>query len=121
MTSRRIGRIVLVMKAFLFLALAGLATAGEIEGTVWYDAKGKVAWVEGPAAKKKSPPRFIPHWVAYEQRRDRALRGNLRRHSRGCGAWPTWGGYWHGGAVFRSGTACRPVAAVRGGVRIIVR
>ena len=37
------------MKATLFMLLIVPAHAGEVEGTVWYDAKGKVAWVDGPA------------------------------------------------------------------------
>ena len=105
--------------------MAGLAPARDIEGTVWYDSQGKVAWVEGPAAQKKPEP-FVPHWVAYEQRRDRALRGGFRRHSRHGDAWPAWGGAWYGGTGFRSRVVCHPRPAFRcvrpyGGVRVIIR
>jgi hypothetical protein len=109
--------------ALLLFALAVPALAGKIEGTVWYDSKGRVAWVEGPAARKE-PARepFVPRWIAYEKRRDRALRGGFTRSGgrhHWCGA---SGGGWGGAVVFRSwrATAVRCAPAFRG-VRVIVR
>jgi hypothetical protein len=122
------------MKALLPLLLAGSLQAGTIEGTVWYDANGEVAWVDGPAARETRPP-FVPQWVAREERRDRALRGSPRPRGRWTSAWPVWGyggGGWSGcsphsrvwGATFR----CRSypsssfhVTRPSGGLRVIIR
>lgn len=53
----------------VFLLAWSLATASdEIEGEVWYDAQGKVAYVEGPAAAK-SEERFVPAWERRESQR----------------------------------------------------
>ena len=118
------------MKTALVILLAAAARAGAVEGTVWYDAKGKVAWVDGPAAEKKAPAPFIPQWVAREERRDRALRGDYRPRGNVSYDWPAWS-YW--GAVrpgYRTGVAvgCRSYRSssfhyVRpsGGVRVIIR
>lgn len=108
------------------------AHAGEVEGTVWYDSKGEVAWVDGPAAEKKAPAPFIPQWVAREERRDRALRGDYRPRGRDADAWPVWdSGYGYTGAyLYRGGyggsyRACRSypshVTRPSGGVRVIIR
>ncbi len=106
------------------------APAGAIEGTVWYDSKGKVAWVDGPAAVKKAPAPFIPQWVAREERRDEALRGDYRPRGDASYDTPTWG-YWSGlRPVYRTGSFlhCRsyPSSAFHytrpsGGVRVIIR
>ena len=69
------------MKAVIFLLLAGALQATEIEGTVWYNAEGKVAIVDGPAAEKRAPQSWQPQWVAREARRDKALRGEFRHRS----------------------------------------
>jgi hypothetical protein len=118
------------MKMTPFILLAAASQAGAIEGTVWYDAKGKVAWVDGPAAEKKSPAPFIPQWVAREERRDKALRGDYRPRGNASYDWPAWG-YWSGvrpvyrGSHFRH---CRsyPSSSYHstrpsGGVRVIIR
>jgi hypothetical protein len=122
------------MRIALLLPLVGSLHAGEIEGTVWYDARGEVAWVDGPAARDSRPP-FVPQWVAREERRDRALRGGFRPRSRWTSAWPVWGyggGYWishaprhrASGGFFR----CRsfPSSSFHwtrpsGGLRVIIR
>jgi hypothetical protein len=119
-----------MMKPILFLLLAAAARAGEVEGTVWYDAKGKVAWVDGPAAEKKAPAPFVPQWVAREERRDRALRGDYRPRGRVSYDWPAWG-YWSGlRPVYRTGASfhCRiypsssfHITRPSGGVRVIIR
>ena len=71
------------MKAGWFLLLfAGTLQAEEIEGTVWYNSKGEVAVVDGPAAEKKAPEPWLPQWVAREARRDKALRGGSPRRGR---------------------------------------
>jgi hypothetical protein len=101
------------MKTILFLGLAAIAQAAGIEGTVWYDSKGKVAWVEGPAANTEIRKPFVPHWVAYEQRRDRALRGGYRPYSRGYRGWPVWG-YPAGGVWLRSARTCHRVSVTHG-------
>lgn len=65
------------MKALLFSALLLPLPAEEIEGTVWYDAQGRVVLVEGPAAEPAPKP-FVPGWkkaeLAREQRRKDPLR-----------------------------------------------
>jgi hypothetical protein len=122
------------MKTALFILLAAAARAGALEGTVWYDAKGKVAWVDGPAAEKKERAPFMPQWVAREERRDRALRGDYRPRGRGADAWPVWGygyGYYgHVGTYRRGGGhfSCRSypsslfhVTRPASGVRVIIR
>lgn len=123
------------MKTALFMFLLVSAHAGEVEGTVWYDSKGEVAWVDGPAAEKKAPAPFIPQWVAREERRDRALRGDYRPRGRGADAWPVWdsgygysGGYRYRGGYGGSYRACRSypsssfhVTRPSGGVRLIIR
>jgi hypothetical protein len=118
------------MKAIFFILLLVSSKAGAIEGTVWYDSKGKVAWVDGPAAEKKAAAPFIPQWVEREERRDRALRGDHRPRSNTSYDWPAWS-YW--GAVrpgYRPGSAvgCRsyPSSSFHytrpsGGVRVIIR
>lgn len=118
------------MKIPAMLLLLVSAQAGALEGTVWYDAKGKVAWVDGPAAEKKAPAPFIPQWVAREERRDRALRGDYRPRGNTSYDWPAWG-YWSGlRPGYRSGTSfrCRsyPSSSFHftrpsGGVRVIIR
>lgn len=71
------------MKAGWFLLLfAGILQAEEVEGTVWYNSKGEVVVVDGPAAEKKAPEPWLPQWVAREERRDRALRGGSPRRGR---------------------------------------
>lgn len=123
------------MKTALFMLLLVSAHAGEVEGTVWYDSKGKVAWVDGLAAEKKAPAPFIPQWVAREERRDRALRGDYRPRGRGADSWPVWdsgygysGGYLYRGSYGGSYHACRSypsssfhVTRPSGGVRVIIR
>lgn len=121
------------MRAVLWILLAGVLPAGAIEGTVWYDAGGKVAWVDGPAAEEKAPVPFVPQWVAREERRDRALRGDYRPRGRGTFAWTGWG-YGHGCAYpvscrrWSSHVSCRsyPSASFHhtrpsAGVRVIIR
>jgi hypothetical protein len=118
------------MKTALFILLLVSSKAGAIEGTVWYDSKGKVAWVDGPAAEKKAPAPFIPQWVAREERRDKALRGDYRPRSNASYDWPAWS-YW--GAV-RPGYGPGPAVGCRSyrfssfhytrpssGVRVIIR
>lgn len=125
------------MKTALFMLLLVSAHAGEVEGTVWYDSKGKVAWVDGPAAEKKAAAPFIPQWVAREERRDRALRGDYRPRGRGADVWPVWnsgygygysGGYRYRGSYGGSYRSCRsyPSSSFHytrpsGGVRVIIR
>jgi hypothetical protein len=127
------------MKTALFILLLVSAQAGDVDGTVWYDAKGKVAWVDGPAAEKKAPAPFVPQWVAREERRDRALRGDYRPRGRGADTWPVWdlgygygygysGGYRYRGGYGGSYRACRSypsssfhVTRPSGGVRLIIR
>jgi hypothetical protein len=121
------------MRALLPLLLAGSLHAGTIEGTVWYDAKGEVAWVDGPAARESRPP-FVPRWVAREERRDRALRGSPRPRVRWTSAWPVWGcgsGWTSLRPQFRvwsAGFPCRSypsssfhVTRPGGGLRVIIR
>jgi hypothetical protein len=118
------------MKAALFVLLLASIRVGAVEGTVWYNAKGKVAWVDGPAAEKKAPASFIPQWVAREERRDRALRGDYRPLGRGADAWPVWGyGCSYGySRSYRFSGACRSypssrfsIARPSGGLRVIIR
>jgi hypothetical protein len=119
----------MTMKAALFMLLIVSAHAGEVDGTVWYDSKGKVAWVDGPAAEKKSPAPFIPQWVAREERRDRALRGDYRPRGRGADVWPTWGYGYSSGYISHGGyRSCRsyPSSSFRVtqpycGLRVIIR
>lgn len=82
------------MKAGLFLLLAGALQAGEIEGTVWYDSKGEVAWVEGPASEEKAREPWVPQWVAREARRDRELKGDYRRNGYRADGHAVWGGFY---------------------------
>lgn len=67
------------MKLFAGLLMSVCLVAGgeeSLDGEVWYDAEGKVAYVEGPAAKP-APRRFIPEWERRE--RERAERPRTRR------------------------------------------
>ena len=82
------------MKALFLLLLAGVLQAGGIEGTVWYDSKGEVAWVEGPASVEKAREPFVPLWVAREARRDRNLRRGYRRSDYWSGSDTVWGGFY---------------------------
>ncbi len=122
------------MKAAFFILLAVSAHAGAIEGTVWYGARGEVAWVDGPAARESRPP-FVPQWVAREERRDRALRGGLRSRARWSSGWPVWGsggdcwtGYRSHSRVWGPTFRCRSMPSSSfhytrpsGGVRVIIR
>jgi hypothetical protein len=48
---------------------AGSAAADEgVEGDVWYDADGEIAWIDGPAAEPLPPP-FVPEWRRREYER----------------------------------------------------
>ncbi len=119
-----------MMKAIFFILLLISSQAGAIEGTVWYDAKGEVAWVDGPAAVKKAPTPFIPQWVAREERRDEALRGDYRPRDNASYDWPAWG-YWSGlRPVYRGGafrhchsypSSSFHIPRPSGGVRVIIR
>jgi hypothetical protein len=87
----------------VFLLGSCLALADEPpEGVVWYDADGKVAYVEGPAAEPL-PPRLVPEWKRREARREEGARTgdfHFRRY-------PGWYGY-RGWSVVRT-CAPRPV------------
>ncbi|WP_367870183.1 hypothetical protein [Luteolibacter sp. Populi] len=99
------------MKAGLLLLLTTALQATEIEGTVWYDAKGKIAVVDGPAAEKKAPEPFVPKWVAREERRDRALRGEFRHRTSRSRSYGEGGWAWSYPASYYFGTGggyCRP-------------
>ncbi len=106
--------------------MTGVLQAGGIEGTIWYDAKGEVAWVEGPAAEKQAREPFVPHWVRAEQRRDRGRRPEFRAYRRYDDTlWTT--GY---AAGYRRPVRCWPatfryqrVPCVRplGGIGVIIR
>lgn len=113
------------MKKALFILLVASAHAAEVDGTVWYDSKGKVAWVDGPAAEKKDPAPFVPQWVAREERRDRALRGDYRPRGRGADVWPAWGygyGYSSGYRSCRSyPSSSFHVTRPSCGLRVIIR
>lgn len=90
------------MKRLLVLLLAAIpamAAEYEIEGEVWYDANGQVAFVEGPQAGR-APERFVPAWErrererahrSHEFRTDR-FRFDRFRHRRWYG-WPGWSVY----------------------------
>jgi hypothetical protein len=118
------------MKCVILILLAGSLPADSIEGTVWYDSKGKVAWVDGPAAEKKAAEPFVPQWIAREERRDRALRGGYRPHGRASSGWPAWG-YWSGVRPYDRSVAtplpCRAfpssfrITRPSGGLRVIIR
>jgi hypothetical protein len=106
------------MKAgMLFFLAAAALHAAEPEKTVWYDSKGKVVFVEEPAAKAREP--FVPQWVAREERRDRALKGGFRHHR--SRAWPSsWGwSYPVYGCYFSAPRYYRCSPAT--GVRVIIR
>jgi len=106
------------MKAgYCLLLLTGFLQAVEIEGTVWYDSKGQIVVVDGPAAEKKAPAPWIPQWVAREARRDKALRGGYRRsRSWSHDIYPVWG--WSYAVGY-----CRPSPCARPfrGVSVIIR
>ena len=120
------------MKAVLLLILsAGVLQAAEIEGTKWYDHRGKLVMVDGPAAENKAPETWEPQWVAREERRDKALRGEFRHRTsryRGYGygyGYGGWGGYYYSGAslgVRFGGGYCAPrIPCVSSGLRVIIR
>lgn len=120
------------MKAVVLLLLsAGALQAAEIEGTKWYNHKGELVMVDGPAAaEKKAPVRWEPQWVAREERRDKALRGEFRHRTsryRGYGYdyGYGWGGYYYPGVSFgvRVGGyyAPRIPCVSSGGLRVIIR
>ena len=109
------------MKAGCLLLLTGLLQAGEIDGTVWYDSKGQIVVVDGPAAKKAPAP-WLPQWVAREARRDRALRGGYRRsRSWSNDIYPVWG--WSYAVGYRRPTPCLPLPCARPfqGASVIIR
>lgn len=71
--------------------------AVEVEGTVWYDAEGKVALVEGPAAESAPVP-FVPEWRKREiARQERGYTGRsgiyFRDFWRGYGAYGYYRSY----------------------------
>jgi len=121
------------MKAvILFLLSAGAlhATETEAEGTKWFDHRGKVVMVDEPAAAEETAPeRWEPQWIAREERRDKALRGEFRhRTSRyrgygygyGYGDWGYYTGVSFGVRV--GGGYCPPrVPCASPGVRVIIR
>ena len=100
------------MKAFscFFLATSWLMAAEEIDGDVWYDAEGKVAFVEGPAAEPPVEP-FVPAWE--RRARDRAQgQGDFEfryhhryRHRRSWYGNHGWYGGWYG---YPGWSVCRP-------------
>ena len=53
----------------LLLLVSPLLMAEELDGDVWYDADGKVAYVEGPGAEGASSP-FVPAWERRARERD---------------------------------------------------
>lgn len=95
---------------FLLLTSAGMA----VEGTVWYDASGEVAVVEGPAAEPLAEP-FVPEW------RQREIARRERQGSYRSSLYDDW--RWQGdrspyfqvyGGWYRGGHGCyRPIR--RGG------
>lgn len=94
--------------ACLFFAASCLMAAEEIDGDVWYDADGKVAFVEGPAAESPARP-FVPAWErrARDQGEGRfEFRYDHRQRQR-----RSWYGShgWHGGWYGYPGwSVCRP-------------
>ncbi len=84
---------------WLWLFLLGLVPViaeDEIEGEVWYDSEGKVAFVDGPLAGD-AKKRFVPAWErrAKEERPYFEFRYHHRYH-RGWYGTPGW-------------SVCRPV------------
>lgn len=69
------GRFLGLALGLVSLSAASVAADGEIDGDVWYDADGEVAWVDGPASEPLAPP-FVPEWRRRElERRSAAGRG----------------------------------------------
>ncbi|QJE96169.1 hypothetical protein [Luteolibacter luteus] len=114
------------MKAGLGLLplMAGLISAEESTDTVWYDSKGRVVVVESAAEAKKAAAPWLPQWVAREERRDKALRGDGRRRSRSSwdgAVYSTWD--WGYPAFYCRPSPCVLVPCSRpfSGVRVIIR
>ena len=108
------------------MLLTGALQATEIEGTVWYDAGGKIAVVDGPAAEKKAPEPFVPKWVAREERRDRALRGEFRHRTHRSRSYDDGGWAWSYPAGYYFGTGCsyfrpRIYPCASTGLRVVIR
>jgi hypothetical protein len=84
-----------VVLAFLLMLLPAMG----LEGTVWYDAAGKVAWVEGPAAEKPREA-FVPEWQRREiERRERMRQPGATRYRGPYSPWdstPVYGWGWSG-------------------------
>ena len=107
------------MKAGIVVLAVGVLQATEPEPAIWYDSKGKVALIEAvPAAPPREP--FVPQWVAREERRDRALKGEFRhRRSR---TWSSWGwGYPSFRVRYRTPVHHHHRCSPAGGIRVIIR
>lgn len=111
------------MLSVLIVCLSPLVIADE--GTVWYDAEGEVAYVEGPEAAKVEEP-FVPEWrkreIARRERQGAYDPGSDARRFRGYGAAYRWRVYRPAGWSVRR---CHPPARAgfrsRGGVSVIIR
>ena len=103
------------------LLLTSPLPAGEpaLEGEVWYDAEGEVAYVEGPAAAPVRG-RFVPGWETREKERA-ARRDDFRIDHRAPRRWYGYPGW----SVWRAPClppVWRPCVRVGGsGVSIILR
>ncbi len=119
------------MKAVLLLLLSATALlATEVEGTKWYNHKGELVMVDGPAAATQKPERWRPQWAIDDERRAEALRGKYR-HRRSRSSWgyddygygySGWGFVYPGTFGVRLGGYCAPrVPCVSSGLRVIIR
>lgn len=105
----------------VLLSLSPVLADEGIQGEVWYDADGKVAYVEGPAATP-GRERFVPAWE--RRARDRSSgRHEIRFHRssyRGWYGYPGWSVYRP--RVSRPHHPWHPCPTPRrGGVSIILR
>ncbi|MCU0796847.1 MAG: hypothetical protein MUF31_13040 [Akkermansiaceae bacterium] len=115
------------MKVALLFLLTLLPALG-IEGTVWYDSKGKVAWVDGPAADK-TPETFVPEWRRREiERRERMNQPGGSRYQGPYSPWNSgygnrWGWSIHPASFlpYRSWNPYPRPCVTRPGVSIIIR
>ena len=119
------------MKAVILMLLSVLPAVG-LEGTVWYDSAGNVAWVDGPAAAQREAS-FVPGWEQREnERRERMARpryGRDRFDRDGISPWEygvvrSWGGSLvvpGGGCVPRPIRCLPPVRTHSPGVSVIIR
>mgnify|MGYP000300740558 CR=1 FL=1 len=117
----------MVLGAALVLPLA----AEEVEGTVWYDANGEVALVEGPAAEPAPRP-FVPEWRKRELEREARRRDPLRWQERDRHWDRGWYGGYSGWGYRTYGWSVRPIRATgshlracfgggRSGASVIIR